>query len=288
MDLICERWADDVRDASSFVPHFAGPVAVVAAVAAAAGAPVALAGSAGADAWGEWLRDRLIREGVDVSLFDLAQDVRTQLALITVNRHGEPSRTFYGDPEASLTGALASGLTQAVERSAALLISSDTLVGEAERELTMQARTAALELERPVIFDANLRLHRWRSRADAAATANTCVPRSLLVCASAAEATLLTGEEDPEAAASSLLKAGARMVVVNLGADGAILRGELRANAAGVPARALSATGADDVLTGILLARLARSRFYPPAVAAALGDAVAGAARACERWGSLD
>ena len=33
---------------------------------------------------------------------------------------------------------------------------------------------------RHVIFDANLRLHRWSSRADAAASANACVPGALL------------------------------------------------------------------------------------------------------------
>ena len=45
----------------------------------------------------------------------------------------------------------------------------------------MQAREVALELERPVIFDANLRLHRWGSRTDAAASANACVRGALLV-----------------------------------------------------------------------------------------------------------
>ena len=39
----------------------------------------------------------------------------------------------------------------------------------------MRARELALELGRPVIFDANLRLHRWSSRSDAAASANACV-----------------------------------------------------------------------------------------------------------------
>src|SRR5207237_5065800 len=111
---------------------------------------------------------------------------------------------------------------------AALFISSNTLVGPEEREITMRARDAALELERPVIFDPNLRLHRWSSRADAAASANACVPDALLVRANRAEAALMTGEEDAERAALALVKAGARLVVVTLGPDGAILRCSLR------------------------------------------------------------
>ncbi len=46
----------------------------------------------------------------------------------------------------------------------------------------------------------------------------------------------MTGEDDPERAALALLKAGARIVVITLGAGGAILRGELRADVPGVPA----------------------------------------------------
>jgi sugar/nucleoside kinase (ribokinase family) len=288
VDLVCERWVDDLGEATSFVPHFGGAVANLAAVAARAGAPVTLAGGAGADVWGEWLRARLVREGVDASMFTLSPETRTQLALVTVNRRGEPSYTVYGEPRETLSTVLRSGVPDAVAGSAALLISSNTLVGQRERELTMRARETALELDRPVIFDADLRLHRWRSRADAAASANACVPRALLVRATAAEAALMTGEEDPEAAASSLVKAGARLVVLTLGREGAILRGELRASASGSSARVLSTVGAGGALTGILVARLAESRFYPPAVAAALRDAVAAAARACERWGALD
>ena len=80
------------------------------------------------------------------------------------------------------------------------------------------------------------------------------------------------------------------MVVLTLGAEGVILRGALRATVPGVPAASgvLSTVGAGDVLTGTLLARLAVSGFYPSSVAAALPEAVAAAARACERWGALD
>jgi sugar/nucleoside kinase (ribokinase family) len=78
------------------------------------------------------------------------------------------------------------------------------------------------------------------------------------------------------------------MVVITLGARGAILRGQLRADAPGVSARVVSTVGAGDVLTGILLGKLGLSGFYPPAVAAAMREAVAESARACERWGALE
>lgn len=288
VDLVCERPIADFSQADAFVPRFGGAVANIAVIAARLGARVALAGGAGEDQWGRWLRARLSREGVDVSLFRLIPDVRTPLAMVAIDPAGEPAYEIYGEVSATLVHALGEGVEAAVRDSAALFIGSNTLVMADERQVTMRAREVALSLDRPVVFDPNLRLHRWRSRSDAAASANACVPGALLVRASRQEATLMTGEEDPERAALAMIKAGARMVVVGLGAEGAILRGELRADVDGIRVELLSTMGAGDVLTGTLLARLALSDFYPSAVAAALPEAVAAAARACERWGAVD
>jgi fructokinase len=288
VDLICERPVERISQADAFVPHFGGAVANVAVFAARAGARIALAGGAGEDSWGHWLRDRLEQEGVDNSLFELLPGCRTPIAVVTIGRDGEPRYGIYGETIASVVHALRDRLEDAVRDSAALFFSSNTLVGADERKVTMRARELALELERPVIFDPNLRLHRWASRADAAASANACVRGALLVRANRHEAELMTGEDDPERAAQALVKGGARMVVLTLGPQGAILRGELRADVPGVAASVLSTVGAGDAVTGLLLARLALSGYYPPAVAAALREAVAASAWVCERWGALE
>jgi sugar/nucleoside kinase (ribokinase family) len=184
--------------------------------------------------------------------------------------------------------ALADRIEDAVGAAAGVFMTSNTLVGPEEREVTMRAREVALALGRSVVFDPNLRLERWRSRAEAAAACNACVPGSLLVRGTAPEAAVMTGEDDPERAALALLKAGAQMVVITLGPEGAMLRGALRVDVPGRPAAMRSTIGARDVLTGVLLARLATSGFYPSAVAASLPEAVAQSALACERWGALE
>jgi sugar/nucleoside kinase (ribokinase family) len=288
VDLVCERPLADVTEADAFVPRFGGVAANIAAVAARCGARVALVGGAGDDPWGRWLRNRLAREGVDVSLFALVPEARTPLALVTIDPAGEPTYDLYGEFPPTLEEAMGERVDEIVQGSRAVFLTSNPLVRREERAIAMRAREVALESELPVVFDPNLRLHRWRSRADAAASANACVPGALLVRATQSEAAIMTGEDDPERAAQALIKAGARMVVISLGDEGAILRGELRADVEGVPAEVVSMMGAGDVLTGVLLARLAVSDFYPSVVAAALPEAVAEAARACERWGSLD
>ena len=288
VDLICERPVEAVGSADAFVPHFGGAVANVAVIAASGGARVALMGGAGDDPWGVWLRDRLAAAGVDVGRFPLHPGVATPLSVVTVDGSGEPSYTTYGAALGTLIAAVGDQIEAAIDEAGALFVSSNTLVGEAERAVTMRAIELAHAHELPVIFDPNLRLGRWRSRADATASANACIHGALLVRSNLAEAQLMTGERDVERAATALLKSGARNVVISLGADGAVLRGKFRADVPGVPAHVISTIGAGDALTGTLLAQYAASGFYEPAIAASLRAAVAAGAAACERWGAVD
>lgn len=306
MDLICERPAESLQEADMFVPHFGGAVANVALMAARAGGRTALAGGVGDDDWGRWLRGQLERAGVGLDHFKLIEDMPTPLTLTTVDGAGEPTFRLYGDAAATVVNALWGGVEEAVASSGGLFISSDTLVGEAERKVTMQARELALELGHPVIFDPHLRLARWSSKVDAAASANACVPGALLVRVKAAEARLMTGEDDLERAAMALRKAGARNVVITAsspaagGPRGAMLRGKISADVPGLPppasvttsvttpARVISRIGEGDALMATLLARLQITGFYEPAIAAALKEAMVVSAQACERWGACD
>ena len=288
VEMICERPVGSLEEADMFVPHFGGAVASVALMAARAGARMALAGGVGEDEWGHWLGGQLERSGVDLRHFKLIEDMPTPLALTTVNHAGEPTVRLYGDAVATVVNALWGGVEEAVEASGGLFISTGTLVGEAERQLTMRARERALALQHPVIFDPGLRLHRWSSKADAAASANACVPGALLVRATAADARLMTGEDDLERAALAIRKAGARNVVITDGPAGAILRGKIRLDVPAVPARVVSTVGAGDALVATLVARLQITGFYEPAIAAALKEAMLVASQACERWGACD
>lgn len=288
VEMICERPVASLEEATAFVPHFGGSVASIALMGARAGARMALAGGVGDDEWGHWLRDQLERSGVDLRHFKLIEHMPTALAVTTVDHSGEPTRRLYGEALATAVNGLWGGVEQAVEDCGGLYISTGTLVDETERQVTMRARERALELQHPVIFDPRLQLNRWSSKADAAASANACVPGALLVCASAADARLMTGEDDLERASLALRKAGARNVVVTDGPGGAILRGKIRLDVAGVPARMLSRIGIGDALMATLVARLQITGFYEPAIAAALKEAMAAAALACERWGACD
>ena len=286
VELICERPVASFAEADAFAPHVGGAAAGVAITAARHGADVALAAAVGADAWGGWLQDRLQAERVVLDHFARSGDHATPVSFVTVGAEGQTTATTYGS-RAPLV-ALGERLLDAVDAADALFYSSATLVDAPARELTLAARARAREAGKPVVLDPDLRANRWRSTSAAVEIVGAAVAGAFLVKANAGEARALTGELDVAAAAASLLAAGAQHVVVTLGAGGALLRGGgLDRTVRGVPAAPVDTTGAGDAVTGVLIAALARTGFYPAALAAMLPDAVAEAARATERYGAV-
>ena len=72
-----------------------------------------------------------------------------------------------------------------------------------------------------VSFDPNLRLNLWPDRDEMRAIVNTFAAHASVVMPGLGEGRLLTGHDDAEAIAKKYLDAGAREVVVKLGAEGA-------------------------------------------------------------------
>jgi sugar/nucleoside kinase (ribokinase family) len=286
VELICERPVASFAEVDAFAPHVGGAAAGVAITAARRGADVALAATVGDDPWGGWLQDRLQDERVVLDHFVRSGDHATPVSFVTVGAEAQTTATTYGT-RAPL-GGLGERVLEAVDAADALFLSSATLVDEPARELTLAARARARAAGKPVVLDPDLRADRWRSTSAAVEIVGAAVDGAFLVKANAGEARALTGELDVEAAAASLLAAGAQHVVVTLGADGALLRGGgVDRTVRGVAAAPVDTTGAGDAITGVLLAALARTGFYPAALAAMLPDAVAEAARATERYGAV-
>ncbi|HYA08814.1 MAG TPA: PfkB family carbohydrate kinase [Gaiellaceae bacterium] len=289
VDLICEHPVAGWSQADAFVPHCGGAPTNAAIVAARCGAAVALGGGVGDDRWGRWLEARLVAERVDLQWWSRLPDVQTAVAFVAIDEHAVPDFAIYGQGIEPALLALEPRLDDAVGACAALELGSNTCVGERERGVSERARELALAGGKPVVVDVNLRLHRWPDPEVAVAVVRRLCTDALLVKVSGEEARLLTGETSPARAAERICSSlGARLAVVTLGADGALMRGAARADAAGVPARVVDTTGAGDAVTGVLVAALAASGFDPEAAAEALPRAVAVAARSTEAYGAVE
>ena len=289
VDLICERPLESWSEADSFVPHCGGAPTNAAIVSARCGVQVALAGGVGDDHWGRWLEDRLRAERIDLSWWKRLPGVQTGVAFDVIDPLGVPDFLIYGQGIEPALVALESELEAAVAASAAVELGSNTLVGARERALTLRARELALESRKPLFVDVNLRLGRWERPAQAIDSVLSLCAGAFLVKVNREEAQLLSAESDPARGAETLCaQLGARVVVVTLGAEGALVRGETRANANGVAADVVDTTGAGDAFLGVLVASLTTSGFDPAAAAEALPLAMATAARSTERYGAVD
>jgi fructokinase len=286
VDLVCEKRDAAIEEADEFRPHFGGALANIAIAARRGGAAVALAGGAGDDPWGRWLRARLELEGIDLSWFSLVGGLRTPVAFVTFDRDGEPAFQVYGEGIEACVRSVADRLPEAIGGASALVFGSNTLVGEPERALTLQSRRMASEQGVPVLFDPNLREHRWDDLDVALDLCRRLCEGAFCVRANLAEARAITGAENATHAAAELAALGARIAVVTRGPDGAVMRGAAHAEAAGVEVEVVSPLGAGDAFMGALVAELQRGGWDPSRAAGALDTAVEAGARACTHWGA--
>ena len=289
VDMICERPVRSLTEADSFAPHFGGALANVAVAVARAGGQAALAGAAGDDDWGRWLRSRLESEGVDLEFFELLAGEQTPVAFASFDESGEPSFQIYGDAVEVAVASLAPRVEEAVGAASALVFSSTTMATPAEREVTARARELALGRGARVCFDPNIRPNRWGGEvAPAAAVSRELIPGTFLFRSNDAEARAIAGVDDPRAAADRIAELGAELAVVTLGADGVVVRGACEAELPAPEVDVVTTLGAGDAFMGTLVAGLAARDWDPARAAEALPAALDAAAEACGRWAALD
>jgi len=286
VDLICERELNSPAEAEEFRPAFGGALANVAVSVARSDADAALAGGVGDDPFGHWLADRLAEEGVALDHLSFVPGVRTPLSVITFDRDREPEFQVYDEHIAETVCSVEPQLEAAIDAATALAFGSNTLVAERERALTMRARSLALDRGLPIVFDPNLRAHRWDDLGRAREVCLAAIEGAFCVRANAEEGAWLAGPgaADPAVAAEALAGRGARVAVVTRGSEGAVASGEASGEVAGEEVEVVSPLGAGDAFMGALTAGFAKRGWDPDATPVALAEANRAGAHACSVW----
>jgi sugar/nucleoside kinase (ribokinase family) len=216
------------------------------------GVPSRLVGAVGNDVFGEFLTGRLARAGVDTAhIARLDAPTPASIALVRedgaralLHRPGASSQAFAELPE--LTAELTAGCSLFHLANPFSMPNMRAHAAEAQR----RAQTAALF----TTMDTG-----WDSRGEWMGAIAASLPCTDLLFTNEPEAHALTGHSDAAQAARTLLDAGAKTVVVKLGA-----RGCLVAAAGGVlhvpafPVTAVDTTGAGDCFVAGFLAALQR------------------------------
>ena len=136
----------------------------------------------------------------------------------------------------------ASGISQGISDSAA--------------DAVLHAIAVARHNQVRVAFGTNYRPRLW-PRARAAALIHAAARQADILLASAEDAAALAGTATPEAAADFYRRLSPALVVITMGADGALLAdGDRRVRIPALPGPVVDATGAGDAFAGAFLARL--------------------------------
>ena len=292
VDLICPEAVGDPAEAANFEAHFGGALANVAVAASRAGGNSALAGGCGDDDWGRFLRGRLEREGVGLAFHTVVPGIATPFAFATLDDRREPQFRIHGDGIEEGIATLGGREAELAGAAAAVVIGSNTLVGERARGVTGAVATAARKAGVPVLFDPNLRPGRW---SDLGAARDLCLEllaeTTVLKCNLTEARWLLRGEDDrldTRRAAEDLAGLGPSLVVVTAGTEPAIARGAVEAEISPPRVEMVSPLGAGDCFMGALVAGLGRGGWRLDEAAIALEEAARAGAEACTRLGAFD
>jgi ribokinase len=237
----------------TFTRHLGGKGANQAVAAARAGASVLMIGAVGNDADGDESVAALRAEGIDVSGIH-AMDAPTGVAIIAVAPDGENQ---------IVVASGANALVAADDASLANLPPGPGVMLTC-LEVPMPAVVSAVAAAARIGMQAVL------NPAPAQALPREVIASGAILTPNAEELLAMTGTHDIDAGLASLTAAGARAVVVTLGANGAILgRDTRRSSIPGREVAVMDTTGAGDAFSGVLAAWLAHGHDLDEAARAA-------------------
>ncbi len=249
----------DERGIPRFDANPGGAPANLAVAASRLGARTGFIGKVGRDSFGDFLKTTLLENGVDVTGLVTDPVQHTTLAVVSVDKTGERSFSFYRDPSADVNLRAEEISDEQLKNTRFLHFGSVSLTADPARSATLHAVRRAKELGAYISCDPNYRASLWSDQDTAVRQMLAPLPLVDVLKVSDEELPLLAGTDNPEAGSAKLAGCGIRLVLVTLGAKGAFYRFDGRTGAVpGVKCTVADTNGAGDTFFGAALSRLAR------------------------------
>ena len=237
----------------SFQKSVGGSPTNVAVAAAQLGHRVALATRVGDDAFGDYVKGRLLDWGVVTDFVTRQSNSQTPLALAALTPPETPTVIFYRGPAAPDTTLVAADVPADVVRDARILWISQGSLAQGSTAETCLTWMGMRSRDQHTILDLDYRPSLWTDRDAARAMATRAIALATVVVGNREECDVAVGTSDPDAAADALLAAGARLAIIKLGADGALLATESeRIRIPAIPIDLVCGLGAGDAFGGAL------------------------------------
>ncbi len=247
-----------LKDAPGFEKAPGGAPANVAVGLAKLGIETYFIGKVGKDAFGEFLRDTLVRNGVDARFLTATEKAKTTLAFVSLTKEGERDFVFYRDPGADMLLDQADIDEEGFRKGGVFHFGSITMTHEPACSATLRALSIAEKYGCLISFDPNLRPALWRSLEEARSRMLQGATRAHVLKVNEEEAMFLADMPALEGALDFLLKRfPLTLIAVTLGRSGCLLvRGKNRIRVKGFEVNAVDTTGAGDGFVAGLLSSL--------------------------------
>ncbi|MBF0579720.1 carbohydrate kinase [Erysipelotrichaceae bacterium RD49] len=224
-EILIDFTFDGVNEngAALFAQHPGGAPANVCVGVKRLGGSSAFMGKTGADMHGKMLKGVLDAEGVDVCGMVEDGAFFTTLAFVSVGPDGEREFSFARKPGADTQMTFEEMNKDLITNSKIFHVGSLSLTDEPARSACLKAIELAKANGVLISYDPNYRASLWNCEADAIGQMRSLTPYADIMKISDEETALLSGNEDPEAAAKILLAQGPKIVAVTLGSKGALV-----------------------------------------------------------------
>lgn len=242
-------------DKNIFYENAGGAPANVAACVAKLGGKSYVITKLGKDMFGGFLKLMLEKTGVNTDYVYFTSEANTALAFVSLDEKGERSFSFYRSPSADMLLSIDDVKNIVFDKTDVLHFGSvdliDAPVRDAHDMLIQKARGSGAVIS----FDPNLRYSLWKDKNELLQIVRKYIPLADIIKVNDEELRDITDIKDIKMAAMSLFKSEVKLVIVTMGACGAIAY--TRRSEVFVPSekvkKVVDTTGAGDSFIGAVL-----------------------------------
>ena len=220
-DIYPTELRTSLRHQRSFIRYVGGFAGNVCTGLARLQVGTAIVSKVGNDGHGEFIRDFLSREGVDVGWLGIDHTLNTPVVFCEIWPPDRFPLLFYRTPTCPDWELTTNDFDANAVADAPILLVSGTGLA---REKSRGAHKLALERHRhTAIFDLDYRPMFWRSQRAYAAAVKDLLPRADMVLGNEDEVRAATGLDDARQGIAALRAAGPRVLILKRGGEGAVL-----------------------------------------------------------------
>ncbi len=247
-----------LKDAPGFEKAPGGAPANVAVGLAKLGIDTHFIGKVGRDAFGEFLREVLEKNGVNTRFLFSTEKAKTTLAFVSLTQEGERDFVFYRDPGADMLLDQREIGEECFQGKGVFHFGSITMTHEPAYSATMRAISLAKKYGYLLSFDPNLRPALWRDLEEARFRMRQALKSVDILKVNEEEARFLAGTSDLERALKFLSQNfSLALIALTLGKRGClIVHGDNRLEMEGFSVSTVDTTGAGDGFVAGLLSSL--------------------------------